>query len=63
MTPLPDGGWRTLKIKLSCLRDAGADMKHIDTPFTLKTKGRLSLDFTEIRLAVNDGDGVCPAGK
>jgi beta-glucosidase len=53
-------GWRTWKVKLSCLRDAGADMRRVTSPLVLSTSGRLSLEFTEARLAANDGDAICP---
>jgi beta-glucosidase len=61
LSPARDGSWRTWKIKLSCLRDAGADMRRITSPLTLATRGRLALEFTEARLAVNEGDAICPA--
>jgi beta-glucosidase len=61
LKPAPDGAWRTWKIKLSCLRDAGADMRRITSPLTLTTSGRLTLEFTQARLVVNEGDAVCPA--
>jgi beta-glucosidase len=63
MTPARDAGWRTWKIKLSCLRAAGADMARITAPFTLTTAGRLSLEFTEARLTANDGAATCPAAR
>ena len=60
--PANDGGWRVRKIKLSCFRNAGADMTRITSPFTLSTHGRLSLEFSELRLiANNEGDATCPA--
>jgi beta-glucosidase len=52
--------FRTLKIKLSCFREAGADMSSVTSPFTLTTSGALSLTFTDLRLATNEGDAVCP---
>jgi beta-glucosidase len=63
MAPLPDGGWRTLRIKLSCLRDAGADMSKVTSPLTLATDGRFSLEFTEARLVANEGDAICPPAR
>jgi beta-glucosidase len=56
------GGWRTMKIKLSCFRTLGANMATVSSPFALSTSGRLSLTFTDIRLATNEGDAVCPGG-
>lgn len=55
------GEWRTAKIKLSCFQAKGADMAHVSSPFALSTSGAFSLAFTEIRLASNEGDAVCPA--
>ncbi|WP_297513446.1 exo 1,3/1,4-beta-D-glucan glucohydrolase [uncultured Caulobacter sp.] len=54
------GEWRTAKIKLSCFKAKGADMTHVSSPFTLSTSGRMTLSFTEIRLASNEGDAFCP---
>lgn len=54
------GEWRTAKIKLSCFKAKGADMEHVSSPFALSTTGRFALAFTEIRLASNEGDAVCP---
>jgi beta-glucosidase len=55
------GEWRTAKIKLSCFMAKGAEMTHVSSPFALSTSGRFALAFTEIRLASNEGDAVCPA--
>ena len=55
------GEWRTAKIKLSCFKAKGADMTHVSSPFSLSTSGRMTLSFTEIRLASNEGDAFCPA--
>jgi beta-glucosidase len=38
----------------------GADMTHVASPFALSTSGPLTLSFTEIRLASNEGDAFCP---
>jgi beta-glucosidase len=54
------GEWRTAKIKLSCFMAKGARMEHVSSPFALSTTGRLTLSFTEIRLASNEGDAFCP---
>jgi len=55
------GEWRTAKIKLSCFKAKGADMAHVSSPFALSTSGRFAMAFTEISLASNEGDAVCPA--
>lgn len=56
----PVGEWRTLKIRLSCFRQAGADLAAVDSPFRLQTADSLSLSVAEIRLASNENDSVCP---
>jgi beta-glucosidase len=58
----PLGEWRILKVRLSCFRDAGADLTAVDTPFQIETAGALTLSVSEIRLAANEGDAICPAG-
>jgi beta-glucosidase len=57
-----DGGWRTVKVKLSCFRARGADMSRVSTPIEITTSGRLALSISELKLAANDGDAVCPEG-
>jgi beta-glucosidase len=52
--------WRSVKIKLSCFQAAGARMNQVDAPFAVGTDGALSLSLTEVRLASNEGDAVCP---
>jgi beta-glucosidase len=56
----PVGEWRTLKVKLSCFREAAADMTRITTPFALRTSGRMKLSIADVALASNTGDAVCP---
>jgi len=58
----PRGEWRQMKVRLSCLRDAGADMSAVSQPFVLTAEGPLSLAVESIRLEANEADAVCPAG-
>jgi beta-glucosidase len=53
--------WRTLRVRLSCLRDAGADVAHVDVPFRLDTDAAFTVSVSEIQLAPNANDTVCPA--
>jgi beta-glucosidase len=53
--------WRTLKVRLSCLRDAGADIAHVDVPFRLETDAAFTVSVSEVQLAPNANDTVCPA--
>ena len=57
----PVGSWRTVKLRLSCFRDAGADLAKVETPFAVATAGVLDLSVSEIKLASNEGDAICPA--
>jgi beta-glucosidase len=52
--------WRSVKIKLSCFQAAGAKMDHVTAPFVVGTAGSLALSVTEVVLASNEGDAVCP---
>ncbi|MBO9707179.1 MAG: exo 1,3/1,4-beta-D-glucan glucohydrolase [Caulobacter sp.] len=56
----PVGEWRSVKLKLSCFRAAGARMDHVTAPFAVGTDGKLALSITEVKLASNEGDAVCP---
>ena len=57
----PLGQWRTLKVRLSCLRDAGANLAAVDQPWGLSASGGLGVTVEDIRLGSNEGDAVCPA--
>ncbi|NJC41221.1 beta-glucosidase [Brevundimonas alba] len=57
----PMGEWRTIKVRLSCFRDAGSDVAAIDRPFQLISTGALTISVSEVALASNEGDAVCPA--
>ncbi|QCQ99526.1 exo 1,3/1,4-beta-D-glucan glucohydrolase [Brevundimonas sp. SGAir0440] len=56
----PVGEWRTLKVRLSCLRDRGADIAAVDQPWGLRTNADFAVTVEDIRLASNEGDAVCP---
>ncbi|MFN3879676.1 MAG: putative glycoside hydrolase, partial [Brevundimonas sp.] len=56
----PVGEWRTLKVRLSCLRDTGADLAAVDQPWGLRTAADFAVTVEDIRLASNEGDAVCP---
>ncbi|MDQ1153258.1 exo 1,3/1,4-beta-D-glucan glucohydrolase [Brevundimonas sp. SORGH_AS_0993] len=59
----PRGEWRTIKVRLSCLRDAGADMSGVEQPWGLKSDKAFGVTVENIRLAANEGDAVCPTGQ
>ncbi|WP_426031245.1 glycoside hydrolase family 3 protein [Caulobacter sp. DWP3-1-3b2] len=52
--------WRSVKIKLSCFQAAGAKMDHVTAPFVIGASGPFALSVTEVKLASNEGDAVCP---
>lgn len=56
----PMGEWRTIKVRLSCFRDAGADLSAVERPFQLATGGAAAVSVSEIQLASNESDTVCP---
>ena len=56
----PVGEWHTLKVRLSCLRDRGADIAAVDQPWGLRTAADFAVTVEDIRLASNEGDAVCP---
>ena len=54
--------FQTVQIKLSCLRDAGADLSRTEAPVVLTTAGRLALAIEDVRLVSNTGAALCPGG-
>jgi beta-glucosidase len=58
---LPAGEWSTLRFRLRCFADAGADMTRIDTPFLIATDGSLALRFADVKLvSAAAGEASCP---
>lgn len=55
------GEWRTIKVRLSCLRDAGANLSAVNEPFALVTAAPFAITVEDIQLASNEGDAICPA--
>jgi beta-glucosidase len=56
----PVGQWATLKVKLDCYVAAGMDPKAIGVPFGLSTQGPLSISYSSVKIASDEGDAVCP---
>jgi len=54
------GEWRSAKIKLSCFQAVGAKMDHVTAPFVIGTTAPFGVSLTEVRLASNEGDAICP---
>lgn len=57
----PLGEWRTLKVRLSCLAAAGADMGAVEPAFALASAAPVVLTVSEVRLASNESDTICPS--
>jgi len=55
------GQWRTIKVKLSCFGEAGADVGRVLEPFSLRTAGHLRLTVTTIQLSSDPAGAVCPS--
>jgi beta-glucosidase len=56
----PAGQWSTARIRLTCLRKAGADMAKVAEPFALGTASALDVSIAEVRLVADPTDAVCP---
>ena len=63
LTARPVGEWATLKVRLSCLADHGADIAAVDQPWGLRTDAPFAVTVETIRLTPNEGDAVCPTGE
>ena len=59
----PVGQWRTIKVRLSCLRERGADIAAVDQPWGLRADADFGVAVEDIRLASNEGDTVCPVAN
>jgi len=56
----PLGQWQRVKIRLACFRRDGETLAAVNAPASIATSGRLSLSISELRLAPNQNDGICP---
>ncbi|MCW0047820.1 exo 1,3/1,4-beta-D-glucan glucohydrolase [Brevundimonas sp. BT-123] len=56
----PLNQWRTMKVRLSCLVGEGVNLTGIDVPFGLSTGSAFTVSVSEIQLAPNNNDTVCP---
>ncbi len=57
----PVGAWATLKITLDCFHNAGVDVSKVGVPFSLGSEKALSISYSQIKLASDEGDATCPA--
>lgn len=57
----PVGQWRSVKLRLSCFKQAGAQLKAVDTPFTLATGAPAGLSIATVRIVSDVSDAICPA--
>ncbi len=57
----PQGRWATVKITLDCFVGAGLDPSAVGVPFALESEAPLSISYSSVKLASNEGDAVCPA--
>ena len=53
------GEWRSVKVKLSCFRDARADLSKVAEPFALTGPGGLQLSIRAVRLTSDPVDATC----
>ena len=56
---LPVNTESTIRVRLRCFADRGADMTKIDVPFQISTDGDLSISVSDVRL-VPVADQECP---
>ncbi len=61
LSTLPKGEWHTVRVRLRCFADAGADMTKINTPFLIATEGEMALAFADVKLvSAAAGAAPCP---
>jgi beta-glucosidase len=53
------GQWRTISYSLSCFSAQGADLRNVEAPFAISTKGRLALTISDVRVVRQNGPPHC----
>jgi beta-glucosidase len=56
----PVGQWRKAIVRLSCLRESGADLTRVAEPFVLQSRGRAQITLGDIRLEPALNLKTCP---
>ncbi|HVZ29198.1 MAG TPA: exo 1,3/1,4-beta-D-glucan glucohydrolase [Asticcacaulis sp.] len=59
----PVGTWATIKVSLDCFADKGLNMHVVGVPFSLSSDKPLSISYSGIKLASDEGDAICPGRK
>ncbi len=57
----PIGQWQSVKIKLKCFAEAGADVQAVKESFSLQTTGKASVSVKTIELVSENEGAICPA--
>jgi beta-glucosidase len=47
---VPKDQWLRVSFKISCFKEAGANLSHIVAPLVLATKGSFKLSISDVRL-------------
>jgi beta-glucosidase len=55
----PVGEWRTVRVKLACVRSPVETLTEVTTPMAIGTAGKLGLSIGEARLVANQNDATC----
>lgn len=53
-------GWHMLRVPLKCLRDHGAVVNKVSSPFALTATAPFTLSISDIRLSTDPAGAVCP---
>lgn len=61
LTAGPVGQWRSIKIRMTCFKQAGADLKAVATPVSLSTAAEAALSVATVRIVSDVSDAICPA--
>ncbi|MEO8115722.1 MAG: glycoside hydrolase family 3 C-terminal domain-containing protein, partial [Phenylobacterium sp.] len=55
----PSEAWRSIRVRLSCFREAGADLSKVTEPFAVAGSAGLKLSIRAVRLTADPADAAC----